>query len=201
MTSSSGTRRRRSSYRLNCLMSASSRDRLRISWLMVCRRVSSALVTVGRTIDSGTCCRSTRIVAVDRYMLGMNTIRLAAVTNGTAKTTTASHLRRPHADFTVSVAEPLRTASSCIGVPIRVDPLWNEYDVVGLEIEVFVLTARAHDLVVVERDSGHRFAVGPQDDDSRAIGELVEAAGLREDVEHGRHAFQLVPRGAGHLAH
>src|SRR5438876_1557576 len=119
-------------------MRASSRDRLRISWLMVCRRVSSALVTVGRTIDSGTCWRSTRIVAVDRYMLGMNTIRLTAATKGTAKITIASHLRRPHADFTVSIADPLRTPSSCIEVPIsRVDPLWNEDDVVGLEVEVF----------------------------------------------------------------
>ena len=47
-------------------MSASSLERLRISWLMVCSRVSSSLVTVDLTKLSGTCWRSTSTVAVDR---------------------------------------------------------------------------------------------------------------------------------------
>src|SRR2546427_1668498 len=182
-------------------MSASSLERLRISWLMVCSRVSSALVTVGRTIDSGICWRSTRIVAVDLYTLGMNMIRLAAVTSGTAKTTTANHLRRPHADFTVSIIEPLRAASSCIGVPLSGDSLWNEDDVVGLQVEVLVLTARGDHFVVVERDARHRLAIRSQDDDPRAIGELAEASREREDVEDGGQAPQLVPSGPCDLAH
>ena len=47
-------------------MSASSVARLKISWLMVCSRVSTSPVTVGRTKASGTCCRSMRTVAVER---------------------------------------------------------------------------------------------------------------------------------------
>ena len=44
---------------------------------------------------------------------------ILTVTNGTVKTTMASHLRRAQMDFAISTPEPLRTVSSCIQVPSR----------------------------------------------------------------------------------
>ena len=75
-------------------MSASSVARLKISWLMVCRRVSTSPVTVERTNVSGTCCRSTSTVAVERYTLGIDVTSPNTTQAGAAKTISAIHLRR-----------------------------------------------------------------------------------------------------------
>ena len=70
------------------------RERLRIAWLMVWSRVSTSPVTVGRTKASGTCCRSTRTVAVERYTLGREVANPTTTEAGRANATTAIHLRR-----------------------------------------------------------------------------------------------------------
>ena len=60
------SRARSRGYRLKRVMRPSRLLRLKISCVMVCSRVSTSPVTVGRTKASGTCWRSTRIVTVER---------------------------------------------------------------------------------------------------------------------------------------
>src|SRR6266704_323379 len=117
-------------------------------------------------------------------------MRLRLAANGTANAKMASHFRRPHTPCTNSTAEGPR-ASSAIGISPRVPGLGHQDDVARLEVDVFLLTPRRDDLVVVERNARHGLPVRPQDDDPRAGGELGETPGLGQDVENCRPALQL----------
>src|SRR5262249_30257609 len=70
--------------------------------------------------------------------------------------------------------------------------LGHHDDVARLEEEVLVLPVRRDDLVVVEGDPLHPGSVEPEDEDSPASGEIVEWAGLGENVQHGGPALELV---------
>src|SRR5437667_7158483 len=108
-------------------------------------------------------------------MLGSAMPRLMATANGAANVRIASHFRRLQTARASSTPAPFRAACSGIdqGLFSR-DRLRHQDDVPVLEVEVLVLASSRDHLVVVERDPRHGLAVGAQDDDARASGELVE---------------------------
>src|SRR6266404_9980160 len=71
-----------------------------------------SLVTVGFTNASGTCCASTSTTAVERYNEGSDEMTLTAATEGSAKASTANHLRRPQTARRRSIAAPFWGSSS-----------------------------------------------------------------------------------------
>src|SRR5918992_2360586 len=130
-------------------MIASNRDRLRISWLIVCNRISSPLVTVDRTKASGTCCPSTMTVALARYRLGRNIKKLSTIENGTPNAKMASHLRRLNIACATSRIEPDELSACTEGSPMS----GHQHDFVRLEVDVLLLATGGDELFFVVRNA------------------------------------------------
>src|SRR3989475_4795883 len=102
----------------------------------------------------------------------------------------ASHFRRLQ-----MASSPSRPAP--FSVPSALGSLRSEDEVAVLEVEVLLLSG---ELVVVERNLLHRRPRRPEDDDSRACGELREPTGQSKGVQDGRPALQLEATRAGDFA-
>src|SRR5207244_2542962 len=114
-------------------------------------------------------------------MFGRKARRLAAADMGKTNARTASHFRRLQTASSPSRPAPF-SVSSAMG------SLRHQDDVAVLEVEVLLLSG---ELVVVEGNLLHRRPRRPEDDDSRACGELREPTGQSKGVQHGRPALQL----------
>ena len=62
----------------------------------------------------------------------------------------------------------------------------------GLQLDVLLEVLLAHDVLVVERERDVAAVFLAHDDDVLAVGVLLEAAGHRDQLQHGQLAVQRV---------
>src|SRR5258705_3987632 len=179
-------------------MTAPRRVWLRISSVIVYRPVSSSPVTVSRPEPSTPPACATRSVAVARYILGRDNVRLKQLANRAQKTTQARLRRRLHTDA--------RSKSPCTAPVIRplllpVSGSRHHDDVAATKKEVLLLAVRRDALTVVEGDPSHRLALLSEDRYPRRRGEVGEAPGHGDGVEDGGASSQRVSARPPDLAH
>src|SRR5436309_7917153 len=112
-TAASGEMGLSSGYSPKRRMMASSRARLRISWLIICSRRSSSATTEASTRES-----STSTVAVARYKSGRLHTRVTPAAATSVNTIAASHFLRDQTSRANSV-KWASSAPACIGCPLQ----------------------------------------------------------------------------------